>query len=157
MNSLAPETVELYRELISDHTAKPRNFREIKSAKHRAEGHNRLCGDRLTVWANVSDGVIVDVSFKGSGCSIGTSSASMMTEAIMGIEQANKLFETCHALLTSEVERNSEELGKLVAFAGVKRFPVRVKCATLPWHTLIAAIDGVSAPVSTEVNPPSRG
>jgi nitrogen fixation NifU-like protein len=153
MSLPASETVELYREVIADHAKHPRNFREMGDASHRAEGHNRSCGDRLTVWVKVSEGVITDASFKGSGCSIGISSASMMCEAIKGktIEEARVLFEDFHGMLTRrEGEFHADRLGKLVVFAGVNRFPIRVKCATLAWHTLVAAMENSAVSVSTE-------
>jgi len=153
MSLPATETIELYREVIADHAKHPRNFREISDANHRAEGHNRSCGDRLTVWVKLSDSVLADVSFKGSGCSIGTSSASMMCEAMRGrtIEEARMLFEDFHEMLTGgDAEPDTDRLGKLVVFAGVKRCPIRVKCATLAWHTFMAALGNAAESVSTE-------
>jgi nitrogen fixation NifU-like protein len=151
----------LYRELIADHARKPRNFREMADPDRRADGHNKVCGDKLTVWVKIVDGVLADVSFLGSGCSISTSSASMMTEAMKGktLEDARSLFEKFHTMLTGAetTELDTEPLGKLAAFTGVKRFPIRVKCATLPWHTLRAAIDHLAAPVSTEGKAPLPG
>jgi nitrogen fixation NifU-like protein len=145
---------ELYQEVILDHTKKPRNFREMTDANRTADGHNRLCGDKLRLWARVEEGIIKDVSFKGTGCSISTSSASMMTEAIKGktIAEAQKLFEEFHDVVTGPPDELPEpgDLGKLAAFGGVRKFPVRVKCATLAWHTLQAALKNEHAPVSTE-------
>jgi nitrogen fixation NifU-like protein len=145
MSSPSSELSELYREMIADHAKQPRNFREIPQADHRAQGHNRACGDKFTVWVKVTGGVIDDISFKGSGCAISSSSASMMTEATKGLtlEAARALFEQFHALLTGNADAapDTDDLGKLIAFAGVKKFPIRVKCATLPWHTLRAALD----------------
>jgi nitrogen fixation NifU-like protein len=148
MSAPSSESIELYREAIADHAKQPRNFRELPDADHRAEGHNPLCGDKLTVWVKLSVGVLVDVSFKGSGCSISTGSASMMTEAMKGktIDEAKALFEEFHEMLTGAagVDPDADQLGKLIAFAGVKRFPIRVKCATLPWHTLRATLNRVT-------------
>jgi nitrogen fixation NifU-like protein len=158
MSAAADETGELngelYRELIADHAKTPRNFREMPDADRRAEGHNKLCGDKLTVWVRVVDGVLADVSFVGSGCSISTSSASMMTEAMKGktVEEAKALFERFHGMLTgpSESTLDMGSAGKLAAFTGVKRFPIRVKCATLPWHTWWAAMESGVTSVSME-------
>jgi nitrogen fixation NifU-like protein len=138
---------ELYQEVILDHTKHPRNFREMPAANRRADGHNPLCGDRATVFLQVEGEVVRDVSFKGSGCSISTASASMMTDALKGktVAEALALFERFHDLVTSDPGRSAAaapELGKLAAFAGVHEFPVRVKCASLPWHTMKAALEG---------------
>jgi nitrogen fixation protein NifU and related proteins len=144
---------ELYQELILDHTKRPRNFRDMPDATGYADGHNRLCGDKLRLYIKVADGVITDLAFKGDGCSISKSSASLMTEALKGktIAEAQELYEKFHHLLTGGEETpDTEELGKLAAFAGVRRFPVRVKCATLPWHTLQAALKQDGQQVSTE-------
>lgn len=153
---------ELYQETILDHSKRPRNFRELPEASHRADGHNPLCGDRVTVYVRVEDGVVRDVSFRGAGCSISTASASMMTEALKGrtLAEAEALFERFHALVTSSpVEAPGSpgpELGKLAVFSGVCEFPVRVKCASLAWHTLHAALRGAPRPVSTEVPGPEE-
>jgi nitrogen fixation protein NifU and related proteins len=147
------ETIELYRDVIADHAKHPRNFREMSHVSHRAEGHNRSCGDQITVWVKMADRVLIDVSFKGSGCSIGTASASMMCEAMMGkaIDEARVMFEDFHGMLIGgDVEPDAARLGKLVVFAGVRRFPIRVKCATLPWHTLMAAMEIQNGAVTTE-------
>jgi nitrogen fixation protein NifU and related proteins len=139
---------ELYQETILDHSKKPRNFREMPEATGRAQGFNPLCGDKATVYVRLEDGIVKDVSFKGAGCSISTASASMMTESLKGKsrEEVERLFERFHSLLTSDPSRAGEnaapELGKLAAFSGVCEFPVRVKCASLPWHTLKAALQG---------------
>jgi len=139
---------ELYQETILDHSKKPRNFREMPEATGRAQGFNPLCGDKATVYVRLQDGIVADVSFKGAGCSISTASASMMTEALKGKsrEDVERLFERFHSLITSDPARAGEnaapELGKLAAFSGVCEFPVRVKCASLPWHTLKAALQG---------------
>jgi nitrogen fixation protein NifU and related proteins len=139
---------ELYQETILDHSKKPRNFREMPEATGRAQGFNPLCGDKATVYVRLEDGIVKDVSFKGAGCSISTASASMMTESLKGKsrEEVERLFERFHDLITSDPSRAGEnaapDLGKLAAFSGVCEFPVRVKCASLPWHTLKAALQG---------------
>jgi nitrogen fixation protein NifU and related proteins len=149
------ELDELYQDLILDHTKHPRNFRDMPDATAHADGFNRLCGDKLRLYLKVADGVITDAAFKGDGCSISKSSASMMTEALRGktVAEANALFEQFHHVLTAPLEEEIDDpsLGKLGAFAGVRKFPVRVKCATLAWHTMQAALkNNVDAPVSTE-------
>jgi nitrogen fixation NifU-like protein len=149
------ELRELYQELILDHTRNPRNLRELAGANRRAEGVNPLCGDQATVYVAVEDGVVKDVSFVGRGCSISTASASMMTEAVKGkrLEEVEALFERFHGLVTGDpktAEQRAAGLGKLAVFAGVCEFPVRVKCASLAWHTLRAALRGEGQPVSTE-------
>jgi len=137
---------ELYQEVILDHTKHPRNFREMPDANRRADGHNPLCGDRATVFLQVEGEIVRDVSFNGSGCSISTASASMMTDAVKGktVAEALTLFDRFHDLVTAEPGHAAaaHELGKLAAFAGVHEFPVRVKCASLPWHTMKAALEG---------------
>lgn len=142
---------ELYQEVILDHTKRPRNLREIAGADRKAEGHNPLCGDRATVYLKLGGDVIEDVSFVGRGCSISTASASMMTEALRGKSraEAERLFQKFHALVTGGAA-GDPELGKLEVFAGVSEFPVRVKCASLPWHTFHSALEGTAAEVSTE-------
>lgn len=148
------ELDELYQDLILDHTKRPRNFRDMPDATAWADGHNRLCGDKLRLYVRIKNGVIEDLAFKGDGCSISKSSASLMTEALKGktVAQAQEIYEKFHHLLTSpeEDESDADGLGKLAALGGVRRFPVRVKCATLPWHTLQAALKNDQAPVSTE-------
>jgi len=154
---------DLYQEVILDHSRRPRNFRELRAASHRAEGHNPLCGDRLTVYVRMEDGRLGDVAFEGSGCSISTASASMMTDSVKGRsrEEVDRLFTRFHDLVTASPDRAGQaaapELGKLAVFSGVCEFPVRVKCASLPWHTLKAALDGEAIPVSTEVSESSSG
>jgi nitrogen fixation NifU-like protein len=138
---------ELYQELILDHSKRPRNFHAMPEANRRANGHNPLCGDRVTVSLHVEGNVVRDVSFEGSGCSISTASASMMTDALKGktVAEAKALFERFHDLVTADPSKAataSAELGKLAVFAGVHEFPVRVKCASLPWHTMKAALEG---------------
>ena len=145
---------ELYQEVILDHSRRPRNFRPMEGATHQADGHNPLCGDRATIYLRVEDGVVADASFQGAGCSISTASASMMTDAVRGlpIAEAMRLFERFHDLVTADPSRAAEaapELGKLAVFQGVHEFPVRVKCASLAWHTMKAALEGGSR-ASTE-------
>jgi len=148
---------ELYQEVILDHTKKPRNKREMADATGQRHGVNTLCGEKATVYVKVEDGRVVDVAFDGQGCSISTASASMMTEAVRGKTPAEveTLFERFHALVTAPSDTAGQsaapELGKLAVFSGVCEFPVRVKCASLPWHTLKAALNGGDdAPISTE-------
>jgi len=142
---------ELYQEVILDHNRRPRNFRTIEPASHRAAGHNPLCGDRLSLYVQVADGSIADVAFQGSGCAISKASASMMTDAVKGqtIEAAVDLFERFHRMVTTPPDQPVEGMGKLLVLAGVREFPVRVKCASLAWHTLKAALDSGGC-VSTE-------
>ncbi len=142
---------ELYQEVIFDHNRKPRNFHEMPEANRRADGHNPLCGDQLTVFLKVNDGRVEDVSFVGHGCAISTASASLMTEAVKGrsIEDIESLFRDVHALLT-EAPPAQRDFGKLVALSGVREFPVRVKCATLAWHTLHNALVGEGEQAKTE-------
>jgi len=136
---------ELYQELILDHTKAPRNFRAMDNASHQAKGHNPLCGDKLDVFILLNGDRIEDVSFEGSGCAISTASASLMTEMLKGCtrEEAEALFETFHHMLTegSPLPEGAPEMGKLEVFEGVREFPVRVKCATLAWHTVHAALE----------------
>ena len=142
---------ELYQEVILDHNRRPRNFRAIEGGRH-AEGFNPLCGDRLAVYVRLDAGVIADVAFQGSGCAISKASASMMTESVKGktIEEATALFDRFHHMITSPPDAAPEALGKLTALSGVRQFPVRVKCASLAWHTLRAALDARNETVSTE-------
>ncbi|MFI5183634.1 MAG: Fe-S cluster assembly sulfur transfer protein SufU [Vicinamibacteria bacterium] len=147
------ELRELYQEVILDHGKRPRNLREIEGANHKADGYNPLCGDRATIYLSLEGDVVKDASFVGKGCSISTASASMMTEAVKGKTraEAEALFERFHALVTGEAPKaGAPALGKLEVFSGVSEFPVRVKCASLPWHTLKAALEGEATPVSTE-------
>ena len=146
-----PELVELYREVILDHNRRPLNFRVIDVGRI-AEGFNPLCGERLTVYVRLDHGVIADVSFQGSGCAISKASASLMTESVKGqtIDNARALFDQFHEMITAPADGSVERLGKLAVLAGVRRFPIRVKCASLAWHTLRAAIDARDEMVSTE-------
>ena len=145
---------DLYQQVILDHGRKPRNFRELATASGKAEGYNPLCGDRVTVYLQRDNGHIADAAFTGKGCAICTASASMMTQIVKGksVDEARTLFEGFHHMLTVDASTpaDAEALGKLAVFAGVKKYPIRVKCATLPWHTLKAAIDQQDQPVSTE-------
>jgi nitrogen fixation NifU-like protein len=148
---------DLYQEVILDHSKRPRNFRTLSATANQAEGYNPLCGDRETVYVDLEGDVLRDVAFQGAGCAISTASASMMTESLKGKTraEADALFEQFHRLITSRDETApSPELGKLAVFSGVREYPVRVKCATLPWHTLKAALEGQAAPVSTEAEGP---
>jgi nitrogen fixation NifU-like protein len=143
---------ELYQEVILDHSKNPRNFRVIEGARL-AKGYNPLCGDRITLFVDVDGGVVRNVGFQGSGCAISTASASMMTETLKGKTEAEaeKIFEAFHSVVTGKSDVvNEEELGKLAVFAGVRDYPVRVKCATLAWHTLKAALARQEEAVSTE-------
>ena len=154
MNSPANPLRDLYQEVILDHNRRPRNFGPLAAANHQAEGNNPLCGDKVSVLLDVEDGRIRDIAFQGVGCAISTASASLMTEALKGqtVEEARRLFHVFHDLLTTGAGASSPELGKLAVFTGVREFPMRVKCATLPWHTLLAALSEVPdrQPVSTE-------
>jgi nitrogen fixation NifU-like protein len=142
---------DLYQEVILDHNRRPRNFRAIDSGQH-AEGYNPLCGDRVTVYLRVANGRVEDVSFQGSGCAISRASASLMTDSVKGktVEEAGRLFERFHRMITQEPGEGVDDLGKLTVLGGVRQFPVRVKCASLPWHTLRAALDARGDVVSTE-------
>jgi nitrogen fixation protein NifU and related proteins len=142
---------DLYQQVILDHNRKPRNFRTIADANRTAEGYNPLCGDRITVQITVEDGIVKDAAFQGTGCAISKAAASMMTANVIGKPdtEVDALFHRVHAMLTGE-NGAAEELGKLAVFAGVREFPSRIKCATLAWHTLQAALHGAAEPVSTE-------
>ncbi len=149
---------DLYQEVILDHSKRPRNFHAMPDADRKAEGYNPLCGDRETVFLDLEGDLVKDVSFQGAGCAISTASASMMTESVKGKTraQADALFEKFHDLITGKAPASDgPELGKLEVFSGVREYPVRVKCATLPWHTLKAALAGQGASVSTESEGPA--
>ncbi len=157
---------EIYQEVILDHYRRPRNFSALDAATKQAQGHNPLCGDRVSVYLVVDDGVVMDIAFQGAGCAISTASASLMTEAVKGkkVDEARTLFHRFHEMMTGSEEadhkvapeghkRNEVDLGKLEVLSGVRQIPIRIKCATLAWHTLKAALeeDGDSAAgVSTE-------
>ena len=134
---------DLYQEVILDHNRRPRNFHRLDGASHHAEGYNPLCGDRVTVFVQVEDNRIADVAFEGSGCAISKASASLMTDRVKGctVGEARELFDRFHRMVTTPSDRAVEDLGKLSVLAGVREFPVRVKCASLAWHTLKAALD----------------
>ena len=145
---------DLYQEVVIDHSRRPRNFRKLEAPDRTVEGFNPLCGDKLVLYLKLKDRVIEDVSFEGSGCAISKASASMMTSAVKGkiTEEAKELFGRFHTLITEGPEGSvkGEELGKLAVFGGVSEFPARVKCASLAWHTLRAALEGKGEAVSTE-------
>lgn len=147
------EMRELYQEVILDHNKRPRNRGKLDKATSSAEGHNPLCGDNVTVYLNTKDGRVENVTFEGSGCAISTASASLMTEAIKGktLEEVEAVFREFQQMVTAtgEVEEHPQ-LGDLEVLAGVREYPVRIKCATLPWHTLCAALKGEDSKVSTE-------
>jgi len=143
---------DLYQEVILEHSKAPRNYRELPSANHKAEGFNPLCGDHFTLYLDLDGETIRDIGFQGSGCAISKASASMMTQSVKGKskQEAEKLFSEFHKLVTGQANGNPADVGKLAAFSGVSEFPVRVKCATLAWHTLHAALEGKQDAVSTE-------
>lgn len=145
---------ELYQEVILDHNKSPRNFRVMEAPTKKVEGYNPLCGDHYTVYLQMEGGIIKDVSFQGSGCAISKASASLMSAILKGKtkQDAEVLFELFHKVVKGEIdaEANAEALGKLIAFAGVSEFPARVKCASLAWHTVRAALDDTTETVTTE-------
>ena len=146
------DLTELYQEVILDHNRRPRNFRAMSQPTRRQEGYNPLCGDRLTLYFMLDADRISDVSFEGTGCAISKASASLMTEALKGktVDEARALFERFHDMVTSPTGTEVPEIGKLAVFAGVREFPMRVKCASLAWHTMKAAVAGDEGTVSTE-------
>ncbi len=144
---------ELYQQVILDHNRNPRNFKELPGATRKVEGYNPLCGDHYTVFLNLDGDVIKEVTFTGSGCAISKASASVMSSTVKGksTEEANRLFETFHELVTGDTKGvDAVELGRLAAFSGVSEFPARVKCATLAWHTLRTALEGEQESITTE-------
>jgi nitrogen fixation NifU-like protein len=144
---------ELYQQVILDHNKNPRNYHEMADATRRVEGYNPLCGDHYTVFVKIAGDTIAEVSFTGSGCAISKASASVMSSTVKGksTDEADRLFETFHALVTGDPgSESADELGRLAAFSGVSEFPARVKCATLAWHTLRTAITSGDEQVSTE-------
>lgn len=145
---------ELYQELIIDHSKRPRNFRVLEAANRKSEGYNPLCGDKITVLLELENERVKNISFQGAGCAISTASASIMTEIVKGktLAEAEALFEVFHNLVTGKppAAGTTPDLGKLAVFSGVSEFPARVKCATLAWHTLHAALQGQGDTVSTE-------
>jgi nitrogen fixation NifU-like protein len=142
---------DLYQEVILDHNRRPRNFRAIERPSHQAEGFNPLCGDRLNLFLQVDGERITDVAFQGAGCAISKASASLMTDEVKGrsVAEARELFERFHRMVTTPPDRQVEDLGKLSVLSGVREFPVRIKCASLAWHTLKAALENAGR-VSTE-------
>ena len=144
----------LYEQVILEHNKKPRNFREMPDATRKLEGFNPLCGDHFTLFVKLNGDVVEDVSFSGAGCAISKSSASVMTTLIKGktIKEAEQLFATFHKMVTAPPDApiDEESAGRLAVFAGVREFPVRIKCATLAWHTLLSLLDGKASTVSTE-------
>lgn len=148
------EIRDLYQEVVFDHNRNPRNFRVMEDANRKIEGFNPLCGDRITLYLKLKDGIIEDVSFQGAGCAISTASASLMTEIVRGLTepQAEHLFEAFHRITTGKEGDavNLEEIGKLAVLAGVRAYPARVKCATLAWHSLQAALRNEGETISTE-------
>jgi nitrogen fixation protein NifU and related proteins len=148
---MSAELQDLYQEVILDHNRRPRNFRAIEGGR-RAEGYNPLCGDRLTLYLRIDNGIIQDVSFQGSGCAISKASASLLTESVKGktIVEADALFDRFQRMITAPPDAAPGDLGKLTVLAGVRQFPVRVKCASLAWHTLRAAVEARDEVVSTE-------
>ncbi|MGA1196680.1 MAG: Fe-S cluster assembly sulfur transfer protein SufU [Candidatus Latescibacterota bacterium] len=144
---------ELYQQLILDHNKNPRNFRVIDTAKHVAEGNNPLCGDRVTLYVELEGDKISDIAFQGSGCAISKASASLMTDALKGktIEEADALFQNFQKMvIQKESESDVQKMGKLAVFSGIRDYPTRVKCATLPWHAAHAALHNHSDPITTE-------
>lgn len=145
---------ELYQEVILDHTKNPRNRRKMAGNCRKADGYNPLCGDRVTLYVDLDGGKIRDVSFEGSGCAISTASVSLLTETLKGktADEARKIFRNFHDLVTvGDSEKAADaDLGKLEVFSGVREYPMRVKCATLAWHTLTAALENRETPVTTE-------
>jgi nitrogen fixation NifU-like protein len=145
------DLAELYQQVILDHSRSPRNFHKLEGANRTAQGHNPLCGDNITLYLLMDGETIKDISFLGSGCAISKASASILTAALKGKTKAEvkALFEKVHEMVTTG-NRNGADLGKLAVFAGVHKFPARVKCAILPWHAVVAAMEGKAEPVSTE-------
>lgn len=143
---------ELYQQVILDHNRAPRNFHEIPDANRTASGDNPLCGDRITLWVKVTGDRVEDVGFQGSGCAISQASASLMTTVVKGktVAEAEQLFQHFHGMVNGTEEPDKARLGKLFAFAGVREFPARVKCANLPWHTLHAALEDRGGRTTTE-------
>jgi nitrogen fixation NifU-like protein len=148
------ELESLYQEVILDHNRRPRNFKVLENANRKAEGFNPLCGDRVTIYLEVEDNVVKDVTFQGSGCAISMASSSIMTESLKGksLVEVERLWTTFRNLVRGEVDESAEQtdVGKLAVFGGVSKYPVRVKCATLTWHTLRAALKEEREAASTE-------
>ncbi len=151
---LNPELRELYQQVILDHNKSPRNFKRLEAANRTAEGYNPLCGDKIDIFLDVENGIVKDISFLGSGCAISKASASLMSIVVKGkyVEETKKIFEKFHDLITGKLDEDEsiEELGKLAVLAGVKEFPIRVKCASLAWHTMLSALKNGDKTVTTE-------
>ena len=151
------ELSELYQQVILDHNKKPRNFQRLEGANRSAEGFNPLCGDQLTVYLQMDEGIVREVSFVGTGCAISKASASMMTQTVKGRtrEEALALFDEFHRMVTGELDEEAEpnQLGRLKIFAGVRDYPARVKCASLPWHTMHAALEGEESATTENLGP----
>jgi nitrogen fixation NifU-like protein len=141
---------DLYQQVILDHSKSPRNYTKLEGANRTAQGHNPLCGDHVTMYLHVDGNTVKDISWQGSGCAISRASASILTTAIKGksVAQVKSLFAQVHDMVTTG--KSNGDLGKLAVFAGVHKFPARVKCAILPWHAAVAAVEGKAEPVSTE-------
>lgn len=146
------ELRELYQQVILDHNRAPRNFGKLDHPTHSAEGDNPLCGDHIDLYLEIENGVIKNIAFEGKGCAISKASASLMTSVLKGktLEEARQLFEEFHDLVTQDADPDFEKLGKLAVFAGVRAFPVRVKCASLAWHTMLQALKNSKEAASTE-------
>ncbi len=144
------DLTDLYQQVILDHSKSPRNFHKLENANRTAQGHNPLCGDHYTIYAVMDGDVIKDIAFQGSGCAISKASASILTDSLKGKTKAEvkALFDKVHEMVTTG--KSNDGLGKLAVFAGVHRFPARVKCAILPWHAVVAAVEGRQEPVTTE-------
>ena len=143
---------DLYQEVILDHNKNPKNFKKIENASHSSEGYNPLCGDRINLYLQVEDDYIKDISFEGSGCAISKASSSVMTDELKGksLAEAKELFKKFQGIITGKTEADFGSLDKLSVFAGVREFPVRVKCAALAWHTMLEAIQNNNQVASTE-------
>jgi nitrogen fixation protein NifU and related proteins len=149
----------LYQEVILDHNRKPRNFREMENADQRIEGRNPLCGDEITLWLKLDGDKVADISFKGSGCAVSKSSASLMTSSVKGktVSETRQLFDRFHDMITGKLpDAERSNMGSLAALGGVSKFPIRVKCASLAWHALRSALDGSAETVSTEHEGPPQ-
>lgn len=150
MNTLDDSVRDLYREVILDHSRSPRNFGQLDDANRQSDGFNPLCGDRLRLFLRVEDGLVRHASFRGDGCAISTASASLLTEALRGLPEAEARALAARFIALVSGDGDADSLGKLTAFAGVRDYPARVKCATLAWHTLRAALDQSGATATTE-------
>jgi len=148
---MSDDLTDLYQQVILDHSKSPRNFHKLEHATCTAQGHNPLCGDNYTIYAQMDGDVVKDLSFQGSGCAISKASASILTDTLKGKTKAEvkALFSRVHDMVTTG-KVNGGDIGKLAVFAGVHKFPARVKCAILPWHAVVAAVEGKQEPVTTE-------